>query len=185
MRKSNLTNNPPPGMTYITYPCNPSLYTKSEVSELCSHVVFSQDIKAELTLTIMDGPSSLKIEDFTKQPDLNKDAWLESYLISLPKATAPITISTISTRKEHEKFFYYNVKILPLPSSNHVITTNWMYKEPTSLNPLILDHVILTPPFKVQSKQCKPYVKSRGGKCCNIEYSTLIATEIIGINTLI
>ncbi|KAJ9087359.1 hypothetical protein DSO57_1034079 [Entomophthora muscae] len=133
----------------------------------------------------MAGPNSLKVEDSTKQPDLNKAAWLESYPISLPKATAPITISTVSTRKEHEKFFYYNVKSLPLPNSNHVITTNWMYKEPTSLNPLVLDNVNLTPPFKVQSKQCKPYVKSRGGKCCNIKYFTLIAIEIIGINTLI
>ncbi|KAJ9085933.1 hypothetical protein DSO57_1009259 [Entomophthora muscae] len=125
----------------------------------------------------MAGPNSLKVEDFTKQPYLNKAAWLESYPISLPKATAPIIISTVSTRKEHEKFFYYNVKNLPLPNSNYVITTNWMYKEPTSLNPLVLDHV--------QSKQCKPYVKSRGGKCRNIEYSTLIAIEIIGMNTLI
>ncbi|KAJ9089484.1 hypothetical protein DSO57_1012603 [Entomophthora muscae] len=185
MRTFNLTNNPSPGMTYIIYPCNPSVYTKSEVSEPCFHVVFAQDIKAELTLTIMTGPNSLKVEDFTKQPDLNKANWLESYPISLPKDTAPIEISFFSTRKEHEKFFYYNVKSLPLPNSNHAITTNWMYKEPTSLNPLFLDHVILTPSFKVQSKQWKPYVKSRGGKCCNIEYFTLIAIEIIGINTLI
>ncbi|KAJ9058404.1 hypothetical protein DSO57_1012644 [Entomophthora muscae] len=185
MRTFNLTNISPPGMTYITYPYNLSVYSKSEVSETCSYVVFAQDIKAGLTLTIMAEPNILKVKDSTKQPDLNKAAWLESYPISIPKATAPITISTVSTRNEHEKFFYYNVKRLPLPNSNHVITTNWMYKEPTSLNPLVLDHVTLTPLFKMQSKQCKPYVKSKGGKCCNIEYSILIAIEIIGINTLI
>ncbi|KAJ9055004.1 Endoplasmic reticulum chaperone BiP [Entomophthora muscae] len=179
VRTFNLTNNPPPGMTYITYPCNPSVYTKSEVSEPCFHVVFAQVIKAELTLIIMAGPNSLKVEDFTEQLDLNKAAWLESYSISFPKATAPITISIISTRKIHEKFFYYNVKSLPLPNSNH------MYKEPTSINPLVLEHVALTPSFNAQSKKCKPYIKSRGGKCYNIEYSTLIVIEIMAINTLI
>ncbi|KAJ9060819.1 hypothetical protein DSO57_1026774 [Entomophthora muscae] len=133
----------------------------------------------------MTGPNRFKVEDSTKQPDLNKADWLESYPISLPKATAPITISAVSTRKEHEKFFYYNVKSLFLPNSNHVISTNWMYKEPTYLNPLVLDHVALTPSSKVQSKQCKSYAKSRSGKCCNIEYLTLIAIETIEINTLI